>query len=155
MSQDPNTLLGDAARWPAQPLDVPAEQLPPRLRSGAGLALASGEGLGRLRLQVCQGCGQTQYPPRDVCVHCLDDALDWQDVPQGARLVASTTLHHSHFPYFQARLPWRIATVRLDCGPVAVIHLGDGCRGEPGERLNVTLRRDGGGMVVLFGQPEE
>lgn len=143
-----------AERWPQAPLNLPADQLPPQLRSAAGQILSGAGGLGRLRLQVCQGCGQVQYPPRDVCVACLDGELDWQEVAAGARLVSSTTLHHSHFPYFQARLPWRIAMVRLDCGPAAVVHLHEACRGEPGERLHVVLRRDGAGMGVLFGQAE-
>ncbi|CAM4243924.1 Zn-ribbon domain-containing OB-fold protein [Kerstersia similis] len=143
-----------AERWPQAPLDLPADQLTPQLRSAAGRILAGHAGLGRLHLQVCGGCGQVQYPPRDVCVACLDGTLDWQDVATGARLVSCTTLHHSHFPYFQARLPWRIAMVRLDCGPAAVVHVDEVCKGEPGERLTVTLRRDGGGMAVLFGQPE-
>lgn len=140
------------ARWPDECLDLPPEQLPPRLRSHAGAVLA-GSG-SELRLQVCRACAAVQYPPRDVCVACLDDGLEWRPVASGARLVASTVLRHSHFPYFQARLPWRIGMVRLDAGPTALVHLDAACLAAPDERLHVRLRRDAAGMAVLFAEPE-
>ena len=52
----------------------------PAARSRAALGLAAAAAEGRFRLQVCVECGATQYPPRDVCEHCLSGALNWREV---------------------------------------------------------------------------
>ena len=121
--------------------------LPPTMRSPAAAGLSTAAAQGLFALQVCSACHTVQYPPRDVCCACLHDDLPWQPVPNGATVVASSTLHNSNEAYFQAQLPWRIATVKLDCGPVAIAHLQDGL--QTGARAVLALELDPAQMGVL------
>lgn len=121
--------------------------LPPSARSAAAAGLSTAAKQGKFSLQVCSACQTVQYPPRDVCCHCLHDDLPWQAVPNGATVVASSTLHHSNEPYFQGQLPWRIGTAKLDCGPVAIVHLKDHLQSN--DRAVISLELDSAGVGVL------
>lgn len=124
-----------------------SHSLPPSARSVAAAGLTTAAKQGQFALQVCSACHTVQYPPRDVCCQCLQDDLPWRPVPTGATVVACTTLHHSNEPYFQAQLPWRIATVKLDCGPVAIAHLKDNL--QTGDRAELFLELDPAQVGVL------
>ena len=121
--------------------------LPPSARSTAAAGLTTAAQQNQMALQVCADCQTVQYPPRDVCSHCLGDQLPWQPVPPLATVVASCTLHHSNEPYFQDQLPWRIGTVKLDCGPIAIAHLQDQL--QTGDRTTLALELDLSGVGVL------
>ncbi|HHU94490.1 MAG TPA: short-chain dehydrogenase [Alcaligenaceae bacterium] len=121
--------------------------LPPSTRSAAAAGLTTAAENNTFALQVCSACQTVQYPPRDVCSNCLHDDLPWQAVPQQATVMASSTLRHSNEPYFQEQLPWRIATVKLDCGPVAIAHLKDDL--QTGDRTELALELDAAGVGVL------
>ncbi len=111
--------------------------LPPSARSAAAAGLSQAAQHDQFALQVCTECQTVQYPPRDVCGHCLHDELPYQAVASTGLVVASSTLHHSNEPYFQSQLPWRIGTVQLDCGPVVIAHLKDAL--QTGDRTELRL----------------
>ncbi len=139
---------------PKDPLAVTAAALmPPGGRSREALGLAAAAARGQFRLQVCGACEAVQYPPREVCGACLATGLQWRDVPAGGRVLALTTVRVSADPYFRTRVPWRIGTVRLDCGPVVVAHL----HGDVGDdaRVWMVLKLDKAGQGVMFALPEE
>lgn len=124
--------------------------LPPLARSRAALGLTVAATEGRFALQHCADCGAVQYPPRDACAHCLSVALHWRDTATGAQVIAQTTVRATIDPYFRERLPWRIGTVKLDAGPVAVVHLhGDVARGDR-VRLALHLDRAAQGVIVAL-----
>jgi uncharacterized OB-fold protein len=79
-----------------------------------------------LSLQVCGECGAVNYPPRELCGDCLADALHWRAVADTGVVQSLTELHYSLEPHYASRLPWRVASVRLDCGPVVFTHLQPG-----------------------------
>ena len=103
------------------------------------------------QLPVCDACGQVNYPARDLCGNCLADALRWQAVETGGTVQSVTDLHYSLETAYADHLPWRVASVKLDCGPVALCHL------QPGVSMHsrVTLRplsdRYGSRMLVALG----
>ena len=102
-----------------------------------------------LALQRCTSCGMVQYPPRELCLACLRDTLEWRvSVAEGGEVLASTVLHHSHEPAFAAKLPLRMGLVLLDTGPSVVCFLADDCA--TGTRVSVTARAGGQGCTVLF-----
>ena len=105
-----------------------------------------------LALQHCTACGTVQYPPRELCVACLTDELEWRisDAVDG-EVLAGTELHHSHDPTFRDRLPLHIGLVRLDVGPTAVCFLTDAC--DAGTRVRLTARNDAAGRPVLTATP--
>lgn len=122
--------------------------LPPSARSATAAGLTEAAQRNEFALQVCSACATVQYPPRDVCANCLHDELPWQPVPTQATIVASCTLQHSNEAYFQQQLPWRIGTAKLDCGPVAIVHLEDQLA--TGDRANLRLALDLAGVAVLI-----
>ena len=134
------------------PLKKTREPLLPqgtRSRTAHGLTAAAAEG--RFALQVCADCGATLYPPRDACPKCLSARVPFQDVPTGGIVLAETTIRTSTDVYFRERLPWRIGTVALDCGPSFVAHLhGDVAEGD---RVRMTLRLDKSGNAVAIAMP--
>jgi len=105
-----------------------------------------------LAVQHCTACGAAQYPPRELCVACLADELEWRmsDTTDG-ELLARTELHHSHDPAFRDKLPLLVALVRLDAGPTAVCFLTDDC--DAGTRVRLTARNDAAGRPVLTAAP--
>lgn len=128
-------------------MDAETQALPPAARSARARELNDIAAQSRFALQGCAHCGTIQYPPREVCVNCLSDALKWRDVSSEGKLLAVTTLHHSNEPYFQARLPWRVGMVRFDCGPSAVVHVDPDCI--PDGRVRITLDLDASGQAVM------
>lgn len=126
---------------------------PPSIRSRRALGLTRAAALGRFQLQVCTDCATVQYPPREICSHCLSEHLDWQPVDPRGRLLASTLLHHSNDLYFRERLPWRIGTVVMDAGPSVVAHLHGDCR--DGEPVRLSLKLDRSGQAVMIALPEQ
>ena len=96
---------------------------PPDVRSRAALGLSVAAARGRFMLQVCNECSAVQYPPRDACSSCLSVDQAWQVVSSRGRLVAKTIVRTSTHVYFRERTPWRVGTVRLDCGPAMILSL--------------------------------
>jgi NAD(P)-dependent dehydrogenase (short-subunit alcohol dehydrogenase family)/uncharacterized OB-fold protein len=126
--------------------------LPPRARSRAALGLTAAAALGRFELQVCSDCDAVQYPPREACHRCLSDRLRWREQTGLGELLSTTTVHHSHDPFFQERVPWKLGMVRLDVGPTLVVHLHGGCAPPP-SRVRVDARLDKSGQGVLLAFP--
>ncbi|MEQ8514386.1 MAG: zinc ribbon domain-containing protein, partial [Chromatocurvus sp.] len=46
---------------------------PPRLRTAPGEAFSAANLPCALALRHCRDCGGVQYPPQEVCAHCLGD----------------------------------------------------------------------------------
>ncbi len=127
--------------------------LPPAARSRRALGLTAAAAAGRFELQVCRECATVQYPPREVCVHCLSEHLPWRPVDPRGRLLAVTTLHHSNDLYFRERLPWRIGTVHMAAGPSVVAHVHGDCR--EGDAVRLALKLDRSGQAVMIALPTE
>ncbi|WDF74980.1 SDR family NAD(P)-dependent oxidoreductase [Novosphingobium sp. KACC 22771] len=125
---------------------------PTGARSRAMHALSARAAQGRFVLQSCTVCAAVAWPPRDACPQCWGE-LAWADQPVGACVVNQTTIHVSTDPYFRAHLPWRMGTVQLDAGPVAMAHLYGALK--PGMRAVMRLMLDRGGNAALYALPAE
>ena len=120
---------------------------PPALRSPQGIKLDEQVVEDELTLQQCGVCQTVQYPPRELCHCCLSDELNWSAVSRGGDLLAYSELQHSLEPFFQEQLPWRLASVKLDCGPVVLARLTAGC--PPGsKRLEVSQTTLAGSSIL-------
>jgi len=126
--------------------------VPPGLRSRALHAMSARAALGQFVLQRCAECRAVTYPPRDICPHCWGE-LVWDAMPGGASVVAQTTIRVTTDLYFRDHLPWRIGTVALDVGPVAIAHLH--AKLTVGDRAEMRLMLDKGGNAALFAIPVE
>jgi uncharacterized OB-fold protein len=126
--------------------------LPPASRSAVAQGLTDAASGGEFALQVCPQCGATQYPPREACHRCLSAGLAWKAQDGGGELLCETVLHHSHEPYFRARLPWRIGLVQLAAGPTLLTHLHPSVPAAPCHVI-VTACIDPAGVAVLVALP--
>ena len=126
---------------------------PPGQRSREAQGLAAMAASGRFALQVCQECSKVQYPPQQFCGSCLSDRLKWQDVENGGKLLAETTLQHSNDIFFRDRLPWRLGIIVADAGPSIVVHLAEDC--VQGDRVRMSLAIDRSGNAAITARPEK
>jgi uncharacterized OB-fold protein len=114
--------------------------------------MADYAGQSNVALQHCTRCGTIQYPPRELCVACLADQLEWRVAPsETGELLANTLLHHSHVEEFRSALPLHVGLVRLDAGPSVICFLATGCHA--GRRVRVTAHNDADGRPVLSAAP--
>jgi len=128
--------------------------MPPQKRTELGDALTAATIEGELVLQQCQSCEAVQYPPRDICSKCLSDQLEWQTVDSKGNVLAITELLHSHEDYFMAHLPWAIAAVQLDSGPILFVHI-DKSEALPNQPVTVFSHIDSSGQAVLVATKTE
>jgi uncharacterized OB-fold protein len=102
---------------------------------------------GKLAVQHCADCGAAQYPPRELCHHCLSAELVWTVVDtMEATVLATTPLHHSNEPAWRPHLPVRIGLVQLHTGPRAVCFIPEA---EPGTRVTLRASLDDEGRAVM------
>lgn len=125
---------------------------PPKKRTALWRHVTEGAGEGVLKLQHCPDCGQVQYPPREVCGVCLGTGLDWRVTPGAGAVLAVTELTASVDPWFRARLPVRVALVRLVAGPVLYAFAAPGLTA--GDPAMVEARIDEAGEAVLWALPD-
>lgn len=77
----------------------------------------------RLLLQRCERCGHRQHHPRYLCTGCGGTALGWAPC-DGAGVVDTYTVVH-RAPRAGVPVPYLVARVRLDDGPVLLTNLVD------------------------------
>jgi uncharacterized OB-fold protein len=87
-----------------------------------------------MKLGICRACGAAQYPPREVCVRCLSDAIDIREGDVAGTVLSLTTIHRSIDPAFSEPTP--IASVKIDAGPVAIAFAWAGLK--PGARVRLS-----------------
>ena len=134
-------------------LRTPLPTLPPGKRSRAALGLTAAATRGRLELQVCQDCGATQYPPREICGTCLSHRLVWRAQDGRGELTTETVLRTAQELFFRERTPWRVGTVRLDAGVNVIAYVHERVGAAPC-RLRVAAALDRAGQGVLVALPE-
>lgn len=104
-----------------------------------------------LSLQRCDQCGWVNYPSRELCGRCLADALRWQPVEDTGTVLSLTELHYSLEPAYAEHLPWTVASIRLDCGPIALAHLAPGVGTNDRVTLQPVQDRSGNRMLLAVG----
>jgi uncharacterized OB-fold protein len=107
-----------------------------------------------LSLQHCSNCEHINYPVRELCGNCLADSLVWQSVDGGATVQSVTALHYPLETNFSGQLPWRIASVKLDVGPVAFAHLQPGLECKARVTLSIAQDEIGNHVLVATGEHE-
>ena len=128
------------------------ELTPPPARTRLGREMTQSVTPDSLHLQRCDRCATVQYPPREVCRSCLSDELRWGPVEPEGTVLASSSLHHCLNPWFAARSPWLMGSVKLDCGPVVLAHLPSNVAAA-GSEVRVQSLNDSSGQAVLVAVP--
>ena len=127
---------------------------PPKQRTELGEALTAATVEGELVLQQCQHCDSVQYPPREICHHCLSDELTWRNVDPSGKILAAVELHHSYEAFFSAHLPWAVASIQLNCGPIVFAHI-EKKTSATGTPVTLFAHTDRSGQSVLIAATEQ
>jgi uncharacterized protein len=105
-----------------------------------------------IRLQLCRECGTVNYPARQVCRHCLSDALAETDDAGTGELLATGRIYRSFEPAYDPLLPLRIGTVKLDCGWPVICFLSDDM--SPGERVRLRTGNNAQNQTIWWASPQ-
>jgi uncharacterized protein len=77
---------------------------------------------GELRVQCCADCNQAQFFPRDHCLHCHSDRVEWQASTGSGTIYSITRVERAPTDEFRALVPYAIALVDLDEGVRIMAH---------------------------------
>ena len=70
----------------------------------------------RLTAQHCTSCGAWNFPALPICPGCLEQTLQWDDVPQEGTVWSFATYHRAFHPGFKGDLPYVVVLVETAVG---------------------------------------
>jgi uncharacterized OB-fold protein len=117
------------------------ELLPPELRTDVWAPVSRAAESAEFILQQCSACESIQYPPREICHVCLEDALEWRQISNKGKLISHTNLHASTNAFFRENAPSQIALVKLGAGPIIFAHIATE-NAQTGDRVYLLNRLD-------------
>ena len=79
-----------------------------------------------LRIQACNACGTRQLPGAPCCTTCLSPDLSWEPASGRGDVFTYTVVQHPFHPNFAALVPYVVADVRLEEGPILTTNV-TGC----------------------------
>ncbi len=91
----------------------------------------------RVALQRCLRCAYVRWPPARVCPECLAEETRWETV-QGRGTIWSFAVYvRALHPAFADDVPYTVAAVELDAGPLMIGRLDEAPSWEPaiGDRV--------------------
>lgn len=71
-----------------------------------------------LRIQVCEDCGNHQLPFGPCCSACLGMRVRAERASGRGRVFSFTIVRHPFHPSFADKIPYIVADIRLEEGPV-------------------------------------
>ena len=78
-----------------------------------------------LRVQVCAACGHRQLPGGPCCRECLSPDLSWERASGRGTVFSYTIVHKALHPAFAARVPYVLADIQLEEGPILTSNVTD------------------------------
>jgi uncharacterized OB-fold protein len=108
-----------------------------------------------LKAEVCEACGNTIFPPRDICPHCAEQRQRWTNLSGRGEVYSYTTMYNAPLG-FEEFTPYTMALVRLAEGPMITAQLTDVdveavFVGMPVEMVTRKLVQDGEEGQILYG----
>lgn len=111
-----------------------------------------------LRASKCGACDKIHYPPRTVCPECRRASIgNMEDVKLSGRgTILEWTRVHKAAPGYEAQVPYTLALVRTEEGPVVTGQIvgHDGRDVETDAPVHAAFRRlgeDGDAGVIYYG----
>lgn len=80
---------------------------------------------GKLTVQRCDGCEDIHFPGSPVCPKCLSEKQSWVPVSGRATLLSWVRFHRAYWEGFRADLPYLVALVGLEEGPMLMTNIVD------------------------------
>ncbi len=108
-----------------------------------------------LKAEVCESCGNTIFPPRDVCPHCAEQRQTWTALSGRGEVYSYTTMYSAPAG-FDEYVPYTVALVKLAEGPMVTAQLTDVEAqevfiGMPVEMVTRKLSQEGDEGQILYG----
>jgi scaffold protein (connect acetoacetyl-CoA thiolase and HMG-CoA synthase) len=108
-----------------------------------------------LRAEVCNECGNTIFPPRDVCPHCAEQKQSWTNLSGRGEVYSYATMYSAPTA-FEEYTPYTVALVKLTEGPLITAQLTDVeteevSIGMPVEMVTRKLSQEGEEGQILYG----
>jgi len=105
--------------------------------------------------EVCNTCGAKLFPPRDVCPECSQPAYEPFTFSGKGEVYSYSTMHHAPF-HFEEYLPYSVALIRLEEGPLVTAQLTDVDPeqveiGMPVETVTRKIQEYGEDGVIVYG----
>ncbi len=88
-----------------------------------------------LRVQTCNACGHRQMPWGPCCTNCLSQDLASETSSGRGRVFSFTVVRQAIHPTFSAQVPYVIADIELDEGPIMTSNVTD----VPGEEVFIGM----------------
>ncbi len=109
----------------------------------------------RLVGEVCDKCGAPIFPPRDICPECETPAKTPFTFSGRGEVYSYSTVYHPPAG-FEEMVPYTVALVRLEEGPLVTAQLTDVNAerveiGMPVEMVTRRLQADGAEGVISYG----
>ncbi len=70
----------------------------------------------RLLIQRCTECGEHQFYPRQVCVHCGSSGVEWVEASGRGTVHTFTVIHQQGMPGWRDETPYVAAVIDLEEG---------------------------------------
>ena len=111
----------------------------------------------RLIGNKCNNCQRVYFPPRDICPYCHRDSIGKMEKYQlnGTGEIISYTTVHEAAPAFKRQVPYTLALVKLDEGPVITAQLtGNLEKLDINKRVHMVfrkIRQDGEEGIIEYG----
>jgi hypothetical protein len=71
---------------------------------------------GKLLVQRCSSCGEHQFYPRKLCIHCGSSAVDWTEASGAGTVHTYTVIHQQGMPGWRDEVPYVAAIIDLEEG---------------------------------------
>lgn len=78
---------------------------------------------GELRIQRCTRCDERWFPPATHCPKCLSREVEWVTASGRGRVWSWIVMHQRYFQAFEHELPYNVAMIELEEGPVMMSSL--------------------------------
>lgn len=84
-----------------------------------------GTAIGELRIRSCKACGTRFRFVTEWCPSCWSTDLDWQAASGRGKVASMTVVHMAPYESVAARVPYVLALIELDEGPVMMSNVVD------------------------------
>src|SRR5689334_20949329 len=115
------------ARWCSEPAEMSGDPVSKPMFTPTAVTAPfwKAAAAGSLVVQNCQACGHSQFPPRAVCLRCRGDQLGWREASPFGTIFSFSIAHRAPTPAFKHELPYVVALVELDDGPLMMMNIRD------------------------------
>jgi len=110
-----------------------------------------------LLYQFCLGCSRPQFYPRQMCVNCNQDRLEWRKSGKKGLIHSYTVVHRAPTPAFKSEAPYIVGLIDLNEGfrMMMMIESSDASEVRIGKRVDIFFHKRTNGDTIPFATIEK